>query len=72
MRESQYIDDYLAHDGRYTVGTFLAYTLRGRAKLYAGRYKSALENAIARRIRAGTVEPCRSVGGMTAYRRVAS
>ncbi len=65
MIESQYIDDYI--DSGYTIGTFLAYRLRGRAKRYSDVYARALQRAVNRRIVAGRVIAGRSVGGRTAY-----
>ena len=69
MRESQYIDRYL--DGpRYTVQTFLAYQLSGRARRYTMQYLRALMRAINRRVADGSVVACRSVHGSVSYRRV--
>lgn len=74
MIESQHIDDYLdktASPGtRWTVDTYLSYTLHGRAKAYSSRYRRHLMAAIARRIRTGEVMETRSKGGGTAYIRV--
>jgi hypothetical protein len=67
MRESQYTQDYLdtTASGRlYTIGTYLHYQLRGKAKSYAERYSKALHNSVIRR---GAV-PVRSLKGGTAYR----
>lgn len=69
MRESQYTEAYLAENASrgkgngITVGTFLAYRLRGEARKYAGRYRTALENSCVRR---GAVVG-RSVHGGVAY-----
>jgi hypothetical protein len=71
MNESQYIHRYLARTAdpatRWTPHTFLAYTLHGKARDYAGGYHRALMRAIGRRVAAGTVVPVRSKGGSTAY-----
>lgn len=67
MRRSQYLEDYLdsTSGGRLiTPGTYLAYTLRGRAKTYIGRYLGALLRALDAE---PDVAPVRSVGGRTAY-----
>lgn len=54
MRESQYLESYLRENRRrgdgngLTVGTFIAYQLRGEAKSWAGRYKQSLENSLLR------------------------
>jgi len=70
-RESQYIDSYLATAEdpatRYTPDTYLAYTLRGKARDYLQHYVQALMAAINRRVAAGTVVPIRSLRGSTAY-----
>lgn len=66
MKDSQYIDSYLETTARgnlITPGTFLAYTLRGRAKRWAGRYEGALLRFIKRR----NCKPVTSKGGRTAY-----
>lgn len=63
---SQYTYDYLSVTaaGRYlTPGTFLAYVLRGKAKTYIGRYKSAL----IRSVKSVGALPVKSVGGKVAY-----
>lgn len=69
MRDSQYLSGYLDENGRrgqgngLTIGTFLAYCLAGRAKSYAGRYATALENSL---LRAGAIKG-KSKLGRTAY-----
>lgn len=72
-RESQYIDEYLdcAAQHRWTTGTFLAYTLSGRAKHETNSYQRSLERAIMRRIASGEVVPIRSARGGVAYVRTA-
>ena len=73
MRESQYIDSYLAANARrgrnkgITPGTYITYVLSGRAKQYSGRYLSALRNACERRVDAGVVLDGYSKMGKTAY-----
>ena len=70
MRESQYIEGYLAQTGGghlATPGAYLASILRGRAKTYGGRYTVALMASLERRIAAGTVRAVPSVGGGVAY-----
>lgn len=71
MRDSQYAEAYLdttAYPGtRWTPGTYLTYTLHGRAKDYWRGYHRALMRAIERRIAAGTVVAAPSKGGSTAY-----
>jgi hypothetical protein len=53
-RESQYLNDYLRGNAErgpgngLTVNTYLAYTLRGKAKQYSGRYADALLNSLRR------------------------
>lgn len=69
MRDSQYVDDYL-RGPRYTVGTFLAYELAGKAKRYSDVYARALLNSLERLERAGKVERCRSVTGRESWRRI--
>jgi len=55
-------------DGRgYTLGTYLAYKLRGAAKNWAGRYKNALETTLERRVSAGLARKGLSRLGGTAY-----
>lgn len=72
MRESQYIDTYLdaARDARLTPGTYLRYTLCGKAAQYSGSYRRALMRAIHRRVRHGTVVAVRSAHNSVAYIRV--
>ena len=54
MKNSQYLESYLqgnAERGQgkgLTIGSFLAYTLRGSAKGYSGKYARALEASCAR------------------------
>jgi len=77
QHESQYTDQYLATNARrsvrmgpgkgLTVSTYLAYNLKGKAKMYAGRYKFALERALDARVRNGSVTKDISAGGRTAY-----
>lgn len=69
MRESQYIEDYLrqAEQHRWTPGTYLHYTLAGRAKDYSASYQRALQRAIDRRVQSGDVVPVRSAGARVAY-----
>jgi hypothetical protein len=69
MRESQYVESYLyaASRRRWTPKTYLRYELRGRAKRYGAGYTSALQRALDRRVRAGSVIPVRSVGRRMAY-----
>jgi len=73
MKNSQYLNDYLDSnrsrgDGKgLTVGSYLAYVLRGAAKKYSGNYKRALENSLDRAIDAGTCRIGASRLGRTAY-----
>jgi hypothetical protein len=69
MRESQYVESYLyaASRRRWTPKTYLHYELRGRAKRYGAGYASALQRALDRRVRAGSVIPVHSVGRKIAY-----
>lgn len=72
MPRSQYLEDYLDSTARgrlITPGTYLAYTLRGRAKTYIGGYLRALLRALEDE---SDVEPVRSIGGRTAYVRTAA
>lgn len=71
-RESQYIEDYLDTCAvrPITPASYLASRLRGRAATYSLAYKTALMAAIERRVQAGTVEACESLGHRIAYRRV--
>ncbi len=72
-RESQYVEDYLrtneqrGMDRGYTIGTYLAYQLRGKAKNYAGHYRRALERACERRVEAGVAVEGLSINGGIAY-----
>jgi hypothetical protein len=71
MRESQYIDDYLAVAAkrRLTPSTYMSYMLRGKAKTFSTRYEIALLNAIERRCRTGEVVPVRSAHKRIAFMR---
>jgi hypothetical protein len=57
MRDSQYLRPYLETTAdpatRYTPGTFLAYTLRGKAAKYSDVYLRALLRSLEREERAG-------------------
>jgi hypothetical protein len=72
-RESQYVDAYLSNNmargaGRgLTVSSYLAYQLRGKARMYSGHYKRALENALNRRIAQGRAIKLQSQLGGRAY-----
>ncbi len=54
MKNSQYLESYLAGNAErgqgkgLTIGSYLAYTLRGSAKSYSGKYARALEASCAR------------------------
>ena len=73
-RESQYIEGYLAeNDSRglgkgLTVGSYLAYQLKGKAKKYSGRYAAALINALERRGSA-VIKGRSAMGGVAYYSR---
>jgi hypothetical protein len=71
MRESQYIDDYLAVAAkrRLTPSTYMSYTLHGKAKTFSTKYEVALLNAIERRCRTGEVVPVPSARKRIAYMR---
>jgi hypothetical protein len=77
MRESQYVEPYLSANARrgplrgFTISTYLARVLRGRARGYGASYEDALRLAIVRRVDAGQVIALPSAGGGTAYHRVA-
>lgn len=70
-RESRYVDEYLdataRPETRYTIGTFFAYRLRGKARQYSDRYARALEAALLRRVARGEVVPAQSVRGGRAF-----
>ena len=71
MKNSQYLEEYQDLCKEYleagkkpiTPGSFIAYNLRGDAKLYSGRYMRALINSLKR---SGWVTGP-SYGGSTAY-----
>ena len=69
MKLSQYTNDYLAgnlvrgSDKGITIGSYLAYTLRGAAKRYSGSYARSLERSV--RL-VGAVQG-RSAGGRVAW-----
>jgi len=67
-RDSQYVDSYL-NGPAYTVGTFLKYTLAGKAARYMGRYAAALTRSLERRVQTGEVIVATSIRGGRAYRR---
>jgi len=70
---SMYTEDYLSVNrargiGRgLTPGTFLAYSLRGRAKSFSHRYERALLNSLLRMEREGRVIRARSAHGRVAW-----
>lgn len=72
MRESMYVEDYLdaVNVKPVTPGTFLAKTLRGKARDYQGRYLSSLMHALKARVARGAVMEIPSIGNGIAYCRV--
>lgn len=70
MRNSQYLSDYLTgnasrgHGKGLTVGSYITYVLRGKAKKYAGHYVRALRNSCER---IGAVEGTSARGGVAFY-----
>jgi len=70
MKNSQYLKSYLAAnkargDGKgLTIGSFLAYVLRGNAKQYSGSYARALRNSCER---VGAVQGRSKLGGVAFY-----
>jgi hypothetical protein len=76
MRNSQYTDPYLAMTAdpktRYTLATYMHYTLRGIAKnAYASDYERALRNSLNRLVAKGEAEIVPSVRGGVAYIQIA-
>lgn len=73
MKNSQYLNDYLdsnrsrGNGNGLTVGSYLAYVLRGKAKEYSGHYKRALENSLRRAVSNGDCRIGSSRMGRTAY-----
>ena len=69
MRESQFTDEYIQVNTQrglgkgLTIGSFLAYRLRGRAKQFSGVYARSLERALLRR----GCFPYKSAGESTAF-----
>ena len=69
MRESQFTDEYIKENiqrglGKgITIGSFLSYRLKGRAKQFSDVYARSLERALLRR---GCFS-YKSAGGSTAY-----
>lgn len=76
--ESQYADDYLdvnarrGEDHGYTIGTYLAHRLSGKAKKYGAGYQRALQNAMKKRVLAGTAYQGTSERGGVAYYPIAA
>jgi hypothetical protein len=68
-KRSQYLEAYLkaAAVHRWAPGTFLAYTLKGKAKDWMRRDQRALENALVEEVKSGRVVKVRSVLGSVAY-----
>lgn len=75
MRESQYTDDYLRENARrgvgngLTIGSYLAYTLQGKAREYASKYATALEASVIRR---NAIKGRSKLGGVAYYPRNAA
>ncbi|HNC58612.1 MAG TPA: hypothetical protein PLP33_24505 [Leptospiraceae bacterium] len=69
MKESQYTDSYLecnkvrGKGNGLTIGSFLAYTLRGNAKKWISRYADSLERTV--KLRGASAG--KSAGGSVAY-----
>jgi len=70
MKNSQYLSAYLSAnkargEGKgLTIGSFLAYVLRGEAKRYSGNYVRALRNSCER---VGAIEGRSKLGGVAFY-----
>ena len=70
MRNSQYLSSYLANNkargegNGLTIGSFLAYQLKGKAKKYSGHYVVALRNSCER---VGAVAGRSKMGGIAFY-----
>lgn len=73
MKNSQYLSDYLASNrsrgsgNGLTIGSYLTYVLRGKAKQYSAHYHRALENSLRRAMADGTCRIGASRMGQTAY-----
>ncbi len=62
------LDRYLGGElGKVTLGTFLAKTLKGKAKNYSRYYYTAMARRIDVLVDAGLAHPTRSVHGGVAY-----
>lgn len=70
MRTSQYLSDYLSGNASrgpgkgITVGSYLTYVLRGKAKKYSGHYVRALRNSCER---SGAIKGPSVQGGVAYY-----
>jgi hypothetical protein len=70
MRNSQYLSDYLSGNkargegNGLTIGSYLSYVLRGKAKQYSGSYVRALRNSCER---VGAIEGRSKLGGVAFY-----
>ena len=70
MRNSQYLESYLFENksrgegNGLTIGSYLAYQLRGKAKKYSGHYVTALRNSCER---VGALEGRSKMGGIAFY-----
>lgn len=64
-RLSQYTESYLrtTKDRKLTPGTYIAYTVKGRAKRWAGRYTASL----VRSVKLVGATPVKSIRGGIAY-----
>jgi hypothetical protein len=70
MKNSQYLNNYLSGNASrgesngLTIGSFLAYVLRGKAKKYSGHYVRALQNSC---VRVGAKQGSSVRGGIAYY-----
>ncbi|GIV51301.1 MAG: hypothetical protein KatS3mg038_3425 [Candidatus Kapaibacterium sp.] len=66
-----YVAQYLRHNAQrarpHTVGTFLAYRIRGRARAYAGHYKARVIARLESLEAAGQARRVRSACGGVAW-----
>ena len=58
---------YLDDRNSYTIGTFLHYNLRGKAKVYTQRYYHRVTTRLTTLVQAGVVEEVPSARGGAAY-----
>ena len=61
------VEAYLNHPKRYTINTFLSYTLQGKAKRFQAGYERRMRKVLKEMLNRGEIIPVASIGGGISY-----